>query len=91
MYKRRNVLPPCSGVCCIEGHGKGINPLNVPNTVPAGSAHEDLCDDGVLGEEYEDCLLSTAYMPVQDYRAGFCPDEALEHGTLFPELVSPYK
>ncbi|OQB24706.1 MAG: Spore coat associated protein JA (CotJA) [Firmicutes bacterium ADurb.Bin182] len=92
MYKRPNAHPSCGGVCCIEGHGEGINPLSVANTVPAGSAYEDLCDEeDVLGEEYEDCLLATAYMPFQDYRAGFCPDEALEHGTLFPELVRPYR
>jgi len=26
----------------------------------------------------------------QEYRAGFCPAEALKRGTLFPELVSEY-
>ncbi|HIU94247.1 MAG TPA: spore coat associated protein CotJA [Candidatus Aphodomorpha intestinavium] len=30
------------------------------------------------------------YFPVQEYRAGYCPDEALRRGTLFPELASNY-
>jgi len=28
---------------------------------------------------------------MQDYRAGFCPNQALQCGTLFPELLRPYK
>ncbi|MBQ5991639.1 MAG: spore coat associated protein CotJA [Clostridia bacterium] len=36
------------------------------------------------------CALATVYFPNQAYRAGFCPYEALAHGTLFPELVSEY-
>ncbi|MBQ6147119.1 MAG: spore coat associated protein CotJA [Clostridia bacterium] len=33
------------------------------------------------------CALATVYFPNQSYRAGYCPGEALQKGTLFPELV----
>ncbi len=38
----------------------------------------------------ENPLLANAYVPYQDLDELFCPEEALEHGTAFPELVSPY-
>ncbi len=38
----------------------------------------------------ENPLLANAYVPYQYYDELFCPMEALEHGTAFPELVSPY-
>ncbi|MBS7388294.1 MAG: spore coat associated protein CotJA [Eubacteriales bacterium] len=31
--------------------------------------------------------LATAYFPDQAYLQGYCPCEALNNGTLFPELV----
>lgn len=34
--------------------------------------------------------LAQAYVPVQKYVNSFSPQEALKHGTLFPELVRPY-
>ena len=40
-----------------------------------------------LRQEGVDPALLTA---VQEYRAGFCPNEALRRGTLFPELASDY-
>lgn len=35
-------------------------------------------------------LLANAYVPYQEVEEVFTPMEALEHGTAFPELVSPY-
>lgn len=35
--------------------------------------------------------LARAYIPYQRYTKSFSPMEALEHGTMFPELVRPYK
>lgn len=34
--------------------------------------------------------LATAYVPWQHYGAIYSPAEALEKGTLFPELYRPY-
>ena len=34
--------------------------------------------------------LANAYVPYQMLDDLFCPNEALENGTAFPELVSPY-
>lgn len=57
------------------------------NTVPAGEACKGHCpgfDDATDSANVE---LATIYFPWQEYREGFCPDEALMRGTLFPELV----
>lgn len=35
-------------------------------------------------------MLANAYVPYQQGEEIFTPMEALEHGTAFPELVSPY-
>lgn len=35
--------------------------------------------------------LAMAFVPAQVYRVGFCPCDALCHGTLFPELVSRWQ
>ena len=35
-------------------------------------------------------LLANAYVPYQQGEELFTPEEALVHGTAFPELVSPY-
>lgn len=37
-----------------------------------------------------DPRLANAYVPYQELDDTFCPKESLEHGTTFPELVSPY-
>lgn len=59
---------------------------NTANTIPAGLARECQCDDfGKSG-----CPLAVAFFEIQDYRDGYCPDEALCQGTMFPELVYPW-
>jgi hypothetical protein len=37
-----------------------------------------------------DLWLATAYVPPQDYGKQFPAEEALEKGTLWPDLYSPY-
>lgn len=52
--------------------------------VPAGEARTQPCDDfGMMQPR-----LAQIQFPIQQYQVGFCPCEALETGTLFPELVS---
>lgn len=34
--------------------------------------------------------LAKAYIPYQEYKASFPPEEALDKGTAFPELYKPY-
>ena len=80
----RNPYQESSG-CCFEPCGTQLNPLGIKDAVLAGTA----CEGCVDGDEYG-CLLAMAYMPIQTYKAGYCPDEALCQGTLFPELVRPY-
>lgn len=71
------------GTCCFDNPGTQLDPAALDCTIAAG---EVAAYEGIGG----DCLLSTAYMPVQTYTAGFPPCEALEQGTLYPELVRPY-
>jgi len=53
--------------------------------VAAGKAKALPCEEWELG--LGEPGLAMAYFPDQDYREGFCPCEALNHGALFPELV----
>lgn len=57
---------------------------NADVIVPAGEARTQPCDDfGAIQPR-----LAQIQFPIQQYQSGFCPCEALETGTLFPELVS---
>ncbi|MEA5060031.1 MAG: spore coat associated protein CotJA [Candidatus Pelethousia sp.] len=57
---------------------------NTGVVVPAGEARTQPCDDfGIMQPR-----LAEIQFPIQQYESGFCPCEALETGTLFPELVS---
>lgn len=89
MYKKANAHPCGGHYCCVESPGVGINPIGMENTFPAGEACSGICE-GFGAEVGTECLLATAYIPAQVYRAGFCPNEALSQGTLFPELVRPW-
>lgn len=51
--------------------------------VPAGAAVTQPCDDFGVSQ----ARLAEIQFPIQQYESGFCPCEALETGTLFPELV----
>ena len=75
-----------AGGCCFESPCPAVNPLEAENIVLAGGVMDSSCAISGTGG----CALATAYFPFQEYRAGFCPAEALEKGTLFPELISEY-
>ena len=76
--------------CCFIGREPGLDPTQESNVVLAG----EVCTSERCGEEAvssgDGCRLAQTYFPDQSYRAGFCPREAMEKGTLFPELVSAY-
>lgn len=59
------------------------------NTVPAGKACTEPCAATGLEAcmEEEGMALGQVMAPIQEYEVGFCPCNALDHGTLFPELV----
>lgn len=55
----------------------------------------DECECG-FDEEYDDVfpenpMLAQSYVPIQTMNETFKPCIALKKGTIFPELVSPYK
>jgi len=52
--------------------------------VAAGEARVTPCDDWSKESKLS---LAMLYFPDQEYSQGFCPCEALSHGTMFPELV----
>ena len=69
---------------CFTGRAPGIDPTAENNVVMAG----EVSSDGTCGfAAGGGCALATVYCPNQTYRAGYCPAEALQKGTLFPELV----
>ena len=71
--------------CCFTGRPQGMDPTTEQNVVMAG----EVCSDGSCGfAPGGGCALAMAYFPNQTYRAGYCPSEALQKGTLFPELVA---
>lgn len=74
--------------CCFTGQAGGVDPTLLTNVVIAG----EVCAQGEDGDDAAEggCALATVYFPVQVYRAGYCPAEALQKGTLFPELLSPF-
>jgi len=53
-------------------------PAMIPQVLPAWSP--------LPGLKYGE-----AFVPPQTYGRTFGPEEALRHGTIFPELVSPYQ
>ena len=57
-------------------------------TVPAGSVSGGL---GACGWPTELMKLPRILIRPQNYLSGFCPQDALENGTLFPELADLYK
>ena len=57
-------------------------------TVPAGTVGTGLSACGI---ETELSKLPQTHIKPQSYREGFCPDEAIGTGTLFPELADSYK
>lgn len=89
---------PCKMYSCtMQTCGYQLDPLKVSCTIPAGEACEkclDATEDAMAraaGEaEEENCLLATAFIADQRYKAGYCFAEALNQGTYFPELVRPY-
>lgn len=68
--------------CRIDGTAECME-----NTVPAGDAANGLSG---CGYEHAAARLPRLYAADQRYSSGFCPDCALQKGTLFPELVSVY-
>ena len=72
---------------CSCGTNTGIDPQNM-TTVPAGSVGNGI---SACGYDMELTSLPQTVIRPQNYREGFCPDEALGIGTLFPELEHTYK
>ena len=75
---------------CAQNNCFSVDPAAVDNTVLAGEACETVCPGFDFGAD-QGPTLAKIYFPTQEYRAGYCPDEALQQGTMFPELVRLYK
>lgn len=67
---------------------------NTPDSKPKqrtpGNDGPDTAPAAHTSAFYPPLQLARAYVPVQHYGKTFTPAEALEKGTLFPELYSPY-
>lgn len=79
------VTAGAAGCCC------GMNEQTVYQdltTVPAGGVSGGL---GACGWQSTMTSLPQTIVLPQTYREGFCPEGALETGTMFPELADSYK
>jgi hypothetical protein len=80
-----NIITTAGGCCC--RYPADRDPRDSV-TVPAGSVGTGLSACGI---ETELSRLPQTIIKPQSYREGFCPDEAIDVGTLFPELADNYK
>ena len=67
---------------------------NAPETMYNNMADNDSCDCGFDKQDSvfpENPVLAQSYVPIQKLGKTFIPDVGLKMGTIFPELVSPYK
>lgn len=65
----------------------------VPKKPSKFSPSKPNCDDGFLCFDDDICehmVLAYAYVKWQRYKKAFSPEEALQKGTLFPELWGVY-
>ena len=84
MQRTSPVLPSNDSCGC----GCDAIDLSGLNTFVAGEAHMDRsCNEPLLPCG---CPLATAYFVSQDYETAFCPEHALQSGTMFSELLKPW-
>lgn len=72
-----------AGCCCMNGSSTYQDAV----TVPAGGVSGGL---GACGYPATVTGLPQTLVLPQTYREGFCPQDALEAGTMFPELANSY-
>ncbi|MBQ2191563.1 MAG: spore coat associated protein CotJA [Clostridia bacterium] len=79
------VIARAAGCCCGMNEQQAFEDLT---TVPAGGVSGGL---GACGYSAETNRLPRTIILPQTYREGFCPEGALETGTMFPELADSYR
>ncbi len=88
-HRRRRNSCPCypkaNSVPCNEVRSCDVY-TSTANLVAAGTAGNAVHDDC----QPQKCLAQINFQ-VQEYRTGLCPRQALDQGTMFPELVRIYK
>lgn len=85
MYKSGYARTKCSCARASTCQTSPACPTVMDNAVVAGMACESPCTD--IGAVAGVSELAQLQFPVQEYTYGFCPSDALEKGTLFPEFV----
>ena len=93
MYRRvrSNSRRGCGCGCNCNDSGVGNSQTRSESTVTCGAnlvAAGCEANDCALGNQ---CNLAQISFPSQNYYSGFCPNESLAQGTMFPELVRLYK
>ncbi len=88
MYKSGYARTKCGCAGASTCSTSSACPAGMDNTVAAGMACESACTDisAVAGVSTGGELAQLQF-PVQEYTYGFCPSDALEKGTMFPEFV----
>ena len=93
----------CMKYCCMNNNMQNMNTLEglsmmeekCNNVVSPSTEYNNNCSCG-FDDDYEDNvfpenpMLGQSYVPIQTMNETFKPYKGLKHGTIFPELVSPY-
>lgn len=78
----------CPSECACTAGNTMTDCLCTEQLVAAGDVRAEL--DCPCAESVEYPAMAVMRFPMQTYRAGFSPCEALKAGTLFPELATTY-
>lgn len=96
-----NMRNRCRKCCCMNNNFSNLNSTckdlenscnNICNNI---NRYNDNCGCGFDDDNYTDVfpdnpMLAQSYVPTQFMNETFKPCAGLKHGTIFPELVSPY-
>ena len=65
--------------------------MPMQNCEPVGCVRKEACcDDRTEYDELSGMPLAMAYVPMQQFQSIYELDEALQNGTVFPELNKPF-
>ena len=89
----------CRKHCCMNNNSQCLNKNMLEDScynVEPSPQYNNNCDcgfddDNELNVFPENPMLAQSYVPIQYMDETFKPCVGLKHGTIFPELVSPYQ
>ena len=74
----------------INCSGRPINLRNMRNATPQMSCYNSLDMENLNSKNIDDMPIAMAYVPYQQWRNIYEPNEAFRRGTIFKELDLPF-